>query len=295
MLNFKKIEISDVDIFKEFSKNTNEISCENAFVNLFVWQKIYNNMFAVKNGSLFIKSDEDGKETFRLPIGGDMEKGLKEIFRYCGGKAPEFWNPIGESFHRLPSWFTEKYDFFENRDAFDYIYRQTDLSTLSGKKYHSKRNHISAFSKQYDWTYERINDANISDVIKCCEKWYEENKDRQDKYMICEKEGIISVLENMDRLYVLGGAIRVDGEIAAFTLGSEINNYVFDIHFEKALSQYATAYTVINREFAARELSNYKYINREDDLGLEGLRKAKLSYKPEILLKKYHCVPKENL
>lgn len=295
MLNFKKIEISDVEIFREFQKKSNEISCENAFVNLFVWQKLYNNMFAVENGSLFIKSEEDGIETFRLPLGGDMEKGLKAIFEYHKGEAPEFWNPVGESFHRLPQWFSEKYDFHENRDAFDYIYRQSDLSQLVGKKYHSKRNHISAFSKKHSWEYERITLENLEDVIECCLCWYKENESRRDRYMDCEKEGILEVLKNMEKLYVLGGAIRVDGKIVAFTLGSQINENVFDIHFEKALSDFSEAYTVINREFAARELGDYKYINREDDLGLEGLRKAKLSYKPEILLKKYHCIPKENV
>lgn len=295
MLNFRKIDITDIELFKTLTQSTNEISCENAFVNLYVWQDVYHNMIAVKNDSLFIKSEEDGVPTFRLPIGGNMEKGLKEIISYCGGKMPRFWNPSGESLLRLPSWFYEKYDFHEERDAFDYIYLQSALSSLQGKKYHSKRNHISTFSKQYNWHYEKITDQNIGKVRLCAKEWYEKNVDRLDKYMLCEKKGVELILNNIKALNITGGAIFVEDKAVAFTLGSPINQNVFDIHIEKALPEFATAYTVINREFAANELQGYKYINREDDMGLEGLRKAKLSYKPEILLKKFFCTPKDEI
>lgn len=110
--------------------------------------------------------------------------------------------------------------------------------------------------------------------------------------MQCEKRGVETVLENMELLGARGGAIYVQDRAVAFTVGSPINEKVYDIHFEKALDDYGEAYTVINREFAENELSDYMYINREDDMGLEGLRKAKLSYKPDILLKKYTCLPR---
>ena len=292
MLNFRKIEIEDIELFKELTQNLNEISCENSFVNLYVWQFVYHNMIAVKNDTLFIKSVEDnGNATFRLPIGGNIEKGLNEIFAYCGDKNPNFWNPVGESFHRLPLSFTEKYDFHEERDAFDYVYLQSDLANLQGKKYHSKRNHINTFSKKYNWHFEKITDENKSAVMECAEKWYNENLERMDKYMQCEKLGVFAMLENMEKLEISGGAIFVDQKTVAFTLGSKINSKVFDIHVEKALKDFGEAYTVINNEFA-KTLTDYKYINREDDMGLEGLRKAKLSYKPEIMVKKYYCTPK---
>lgn len=295
MLKFRKIEIEDIEIFKKLTKNNNEISCENAFVNLYVWQNVYNNKIAVKDNTLYIKSvEENGKKTFRLPIGGNLEKGLKEIFCYCKNQLPDFWNPVGESFHRLPLSFTEKYSFHEERDAFDYVYLQTDLANLQGKKYHGKRNHINAFSKKHNWHFEKITEKNKSAVISCAEKWYNENLDRLDKYMQCEKQGIYAMLQNMEKLEISGGAIFVEGEVVAFTLGSEINKNVFDVHIEKALKDFGEAYTVINNEFA-KVLTNYKYINREDDMGLEGLRKAKLSYKPEIMVKKYFCTPKEQI
>ena len=292
MLKFREIEIEDIEILKRYLKKSNEISCENSFVNLLVWGKAYNNTIAEKDGILYIKTRENGKDTFRLPLGKDIEKGLKEIMNYCGNNLPEFWNPIGESFHKLPRWFEENYDFHENRDAFDYIYLRENLAFLKGKKYHGKRNHISKFSKTYNWHYERINKENLPKVLDCAKEWYKENVHRRDKYMECEQQGVELMLSNMERLELVGGAIFVEGEVAAFTIGSPINSAVFDIHIEKALSRFEGAYTVINREFALRELEEYKYINREDDMGLEGLRKAKLSYNPEIILKKYYCTPK---
>ncbi len=289
MLNFKNIEINDIEIYKEFMINSDELSCENAFVNLLVWQSAYNNMLAVKDDILFIKSGKKGNESFRLPNGQDLEKGIFLLREYLGCE-PVFWAQEGSGLEKFRNTVGRSYTFYENRDASDYIYLQSDLANLSGKKYHSKRNHISAFSKSFDWHYESINDGNKDAVRKCAELWYQENADRLDKTMLCEQKGIDIMLSNMERLSVRGGAIFVDGKAVAFCLGSPINSDCFDTHIEKALSDYSGAYAVINREFAKNELSDYKYINREDDLGLEGLRKAKLSYKPCILLKKYECI-----
>ena len=294
MLEFKKIKISDIEKIKKYTNMAGVFSCETSFVNLFVWQNIYHNMYAEKDGMLFIKSGENGMQNFRLPFGKDIKKGIDLLCEHCGGEDPVLWIQQGERFTEIESYIYENYQLSEHRDAFDYIYLQSDLANLSGKKYHSKRNHISSFSKQYDWQYREITDDNINDVLEYAEKWYKENADRYDKYMQCEHEGIKTILQNMQALNVKGGAIYVDGKVVAFTLGSPINDEVFDVHIEKALREYATAYTVINNEFV-KTLVDYKYINREDDMGLEGLRKAKLSYKPEILLKKYFCVPKKQV
>jgi len=288
MLDYKIIDIDDIDVYRKFMGNSCEFSCENSFVNLLVWQCAYNNMMAISDGQLFIKSGAGSKECFRLPIGGNMEEGLRKIKEYCGEKAPAFWIQEGERLDEAKEYLSKSYVFEENRDAFDYIYLQSDLSSLSGKKYHSKRNHISSFSKKYNWRYEDITENNLSKVKECADLWYKQNGDKTDSHLLCERNGIEIILNNRERLMVKGGAIFVEDKVVAFTLGSAINDEIFDIHIEKALKDYAESYTVINREFA-KSLSDYKYLNREDDLGLEGLRKAKLSYKPHILLKKYYC------
>ncbi len=291
MLEFKKFEISDINKIRNYTNIKGVYSCETGFINLFVWQNVYNNMYAEKDGMIFIKSGEEGRESFRLPFGSDLKKGMEMLKEDCG-EYPTLWIQQGERYNSIAESLSEDYLVYERRDAFDYIYLQSDLANLSGKKYHSKRNHISAFSKQYDWKYCEITDENTDDVLACAEEWYKANSERYDEYMQCEHAGIKAILQNRVLLDVRGGAIYVDGKVVAFTLGSPINEEVFDIHIEKALPEFATAYTVINNAFA-KTLSEYKYINREDDMGLEGLRKAKLSYKPEILLKKYLCIPRK--
>ena len=289
MLEFRKITLEDKPLLDEILKNAKEVSCENTFVNLYVWQEAYNTQIAFKNDNLFIRYGEGNSISYRLPIGGNLEEGLKEIFA-VSDTAPTFWNPINEAFSSLPKWFTDKYDIIPSRDSFDYIYRQSDLANLEGKKYHSKRNHISAFSKKYDWHYEEINSTNLDKIIACAESWYSENAERLDEFALAEKKGLESVLENLELFSVTGGAIFIEDKAVAFTLGTPINNKVFDIFAEKALPEFATAYTVINNCFA-KELGDFKYINREDDMGLEGLRRAKLSYRPAVLLEKYIFKP----
>lgn len=292
MLNFKKIETDDIALISSYITDIGEFSCESAFVNLLVWQCRFNNMAAFCDGQLIIKSGPDENPVFRLPFGGDFEKGMSLIRGYCGREYPRFWAQEGKKLALFRERYGDKYIFEENRDAFDYIYLQGDLALLSGKKYHSKRNHISAFSKKYEWHYEPITAANVEAVRICADRWYSENSYRADCQLKCERDGVSLMLSNMERLGVTGGAVFVGGEAVAFTLGSLINSEVFDIHIEKALPEYAEGYTVINREFAANALGGYKYINREDDMGIDGLRKAKLSYKPAMLLEKYSCRPK---
>lgn len=295
MLKFKNIEIKDIEIFKKYLNNTNELSCENTFANLLIWQKAYNNMIAVYNDMLFIKSGKDEEEFFALPFGGNLTEGINLIKEYCGDKEPKFWVSEGGLFDSFLKLYGDEYELTEIRENFDYIYLSKDLAELSGKKYHSKRNHINAFSKKYDWEYLKINSDNISVIKDCFNEWHSQNDFKEDFDMKHEKQGIGLILDNASLFDIKGGAIKVDGKVVAFTFGMPINNRVFNVHIEKALNEYNGAYALINREFVKNELSSYELINREDDLGLEGLRKSKLSYKPFILLKKFVCIKKEKL
>lgn len=293
-MEFKNITVSDVEHLIPFLADEREFTCETTAANLAMWQALYNNQYCIQDGILFLKSAFLGGDIFNLPY-GDIKKGMELLREHSGSIYPNIWAQEGARFDEFVKNYGEFYNLDESRNEFDYIYKRENLANLSGKKYHSKRNHISAFSKQFDWHYEPITAENMSAVKKCAENWYSENFDRRDVELEAERNGINILLDNMPKLNMRGGAIVVGGDIVAFTLGSPINSKVYDIHIEKALKNYATAYTVINREFAKNELSDYEYINRENDLGLEGLRRAKLSYHPDILLKKYACTKKEDI
>lgn len=293
-MEFKKITLADKSLLMPFLQCSDELTCELSFVNLLLWQPLYNNCYCLEADTLYLKSYDDNIVTYSLPF-GDIQKGMQRIIANCGNPYPDIWAQEGPRFQQFKALYGEYYDIIESRNEFDYIYNSQDLITLSGKKYHSKRNHISSFSKQFNWHYEDITENNIDKVKLCADIWYAQSYDRMDDELKTEMQGVSLMLDNMEFLDIAGGAIVVDERVVAFTLGSPINPTIYNIHAEKAIEGYEAAYTVINREFAARNLGNYRYINREDDLGIEGLRKSKLSYKPEIILPKYYCTKKENI
>lgn len=296
MLNFKKLDLSDLELFEKYNTSNAEFSCEHTFLTLFIWRSWYENMIATKGETIYIKFGSGENQRFCLPFGSKNASDIYDIFEYCGDKKPEFWVQAGESLDLFkPILIKEGYCFFENRDSFDYIYERNSLALLSGKKYHSKRNHIAAFSKKYNWHYESLCPDNLDKVRECASLWYAAKEPLGQGFLL-EKDSLFKIFDNFELFKnIKGGVIFIDEKAVAFTLGSAVNRDVFDINIEKALPEYATAYSVINREFAARELGGFKYINREDDLGIEGLRKAKLSYAPEKLLKKYTVKPRESL
>lgn len=294
MLQFKKTEIADAAVFRQFLGSNGELSCENTFCNMLIWQDVYRNMWALEDGQLIIKSGQKDRSVYRLPYGDDFEKGMALIIAHNGGKLPDLWTPDGERFRLFRERFTDCYTIEEHRDAFDYLYLQSDLAELPGQRYHAKRNHIHAFEKQFEWEYRPLTEETREDFLLCADRWYEENEDRMDRFLRCEQKGIAAMMRHRETLGIRGGAIYVKGQVVAFTMGSPLNGEVMDIHVEKALRDYAGGYALINREFA-KTLSGFRYINREDDMGAEGLRKAKLSYHPALLLPKYFCKAKETL
>ncbi len=293
-MEFKKIELCDASALNAFLQSADELTCEISFVNLLLWQPLYNSYFCIEDNMLFLKTQSGSNVAYSVPF-GDVKKGVQKIIQHCNNSYPTIWAQEGSRFREFKNLYGYCYNFTEHRNEFDYIYNSSDLINLSGKKYHSKRNHISSFSKQFDWHYEDITPQNVKGIKECAETWYRQYGAKLDEGLKTEMRGIDLMLDNMVNLGVKGGAIVVDNRVVAFTLGSAINQNVYNIHIEKAISGFEAAYTVINREFAARNLSSYKFINRENDLGIEGLRKSKLSYKPEIILPKYICTKKEEI
>lgn len=185
--------------------------------------------------------------------------------------------------------FSDKFSIFLERDAADYIYLSDDLINLKGKKYQPKRNHISYFMKNNNWSYETISRSNINECIEMSRKWLDENNSEMRDELESELAIIQKAFDNYEQLGYVGGLLRIDGKVVAYTMGEKLSDEVFCVHFEKSFPDIRGAYQMINQQFVKNELSEYKYINREDDTGTENLRKAKLSYYPALLPDKYEA------
>ena len=183
--------------------------------------------------------------------------------------------------------FPKQFHIEETRDFFDYVYKSEDLANLQGRKYHSKKNHVSYFEKNFDWKYEPINENNIEQCLLLNEHWEGLNLQKNPEEISDESLAIKKALRHYFDLEFEGGVLTIQGEIVAFTFGERLNNNTFCTHVEKAYGNIRGAYQMINREFAKQLKDRYDFIKREEDTGSEGLRRAKLSYQPHKLVIKY--------
>lgn len=187
--------------------------------------------------------------------------------------------------------FVGVFDFTYNRDRSDYIYSVEELIALKGKNT-IRKNHLNQFlTNCANFVYEKISSQNREEVLEVSKEWFLESQ-TDDIGLINENKGIQSVLENYESLDVKGGLIRVNGEIVSFSFGEVLNKETALIHIEKARADIAGAYQIINQQLLLNEFSHLTYANREEDLGLEGLRRSKMSYNPVFLIDKYEAVAK---
>lgn len=286
---FEKITKENIVKIGDFLKN-NTYSCEFTPANLLLWSNMFNTEFSMLGDLLCLRYEEANGPIFAL-LGAVTADSVKYVIDYCleNNIVPKI--SLNEEQIAVIGDLGQNYDVFESEKSAEYIYSSEALATLSGKKYHSKRNHIAAFSKQYDWTFEELTPENSHEILSISDNWITDNNKTNEASINTDREGIEMLINNFAAFRARGGIVRVDGKAVAFCLGTPISDTVFDVNFEKALPEYKGAYAVINREFAAY-LSDFEFINREDDLGLAGLRKAKLSYRPIKILKKYIIMPK---
>lgn len=295
---FKPITIDDRAIITSFTIPSDYRNCDFSFANMCSWRFIYDSEYAVVNDFLLIRFwiEEKSRIAYMMPIGqGDLihalslleEDSLKQGHPLCMlGITPDAKDELEKV---LP------HDFYyiSERDYFDYIYQREDLILLKGKKYQSKRNHINNFKKQYAYEYISITPDIVPQCLELECKWFRANHTVEDEEELDdERRSLTYALQHFSELGLVGGAIRVDSQIVAFSLGAPINHNTFGVHVEKADIHYVGAFALINQEFASHLPEQYQYINREEDLGIAGLRQAKLSYNPDILLEKYAVVKK---
>lgn len=268
--------------------------CEYCFGNIFMWSDIYKNKIYNDNG-IFVSADFTDEPVFCYPIGdGDKKATIEKLidFSKSHGVSLEFFGMTEKDRDELNYLFPKQFEITEERDYFDYLYTSESLANLVGRKLASKRNHISYFEKTFDWKYEPITKDNIHQCELLNEHWERLNREKNPEEIGDEHLAIKKALANFFELGLEGGILTIENEIVAFTFGEKLNNNTFCTHVEKAYGNIRGAYQMINREFARQLKDRYEFINREDDTGSEGLRRAKLSYHPHRLVIKYTAVYK---
>ncbi|MDO4311807.1 MAG: phosphatidylglycerol lysyltransferase domain-containing protein [Eubacteriales bacterium] len=299
-IDFKKPELKDRELISDFFRNHTSRSCERTFTNVYLWARFYNVTFAVVEGALVFKSENEDKFDFAFPAGEpeNVKRAIDVLMEYSRERNVPFemYNVTPDNFACIDQWYPGRFQVEYNEDYADYVYESEKLATLSGKKLHGKRNHINKFKSVYEdrWSYEPITKDNLEDCFQMALKWRNENGCEDDEEKNAEICVTLNSLRLFEELELIGGILRVDGAIAAFTIGEPICGDTFVVHIEKAFADIDGAYTMINQQFVQHACMDYKYVNREEDTGAEGLRKAKRSYRPVFMVEKGLVTEKES-
>lgn len=293
MINYKKVEITDKKWMEPLITAADMPGCHQNFTNIFAWSEIYKYRVAQVNNYLVLKGLFDNLSYYFYPAGfGDIKKVIeimKEDAAQCGhgfvitGVSPE--NMV-----ILRNLYPDNFEYQEMRYGFDYVYFVDKLVNLAGNKLHSKRNHINRFKQNNSWSFEEITPENLGECWEMNIEWCKAHGSNDRDELAKENCAVRRCFDHFAKLGLEGGLIRVNDQVIAYTMGEKLNSNTYVIHIEKAFGEIQGAYQMINREFAAYIQKNHPqmiYVNREEDMGLEGLRKAKLSYRPDKMEEKY--------
>ena len=292
MIKFEHVSTEGRAHYEEVLRSSPERGCEYSFPNLYMWGR---QTTAEVAGCTVFFSQFNRRSVYPFPIGdGDLKAALDAVIHdaQMRGIPCRLTGLTARDVESLTALCGERFRIHSDRDSHDYVYLTEDLAQLKGKKYHRKRGHYKRFLETYpDHGYELITEENRADAEALVERWYAEREAADPDADFCmEKHALKKAFHDADALGLIGYALRVNGEICAVTFGSRTREDTVNVHFEKALVSVEGAYAAINRGFAEYILENYPeaiYLNREDDVGIEGMRRAKLSYYPHHMIEKW--------
>lgn len=287
---FKKPELSDREVILKHLTERKLRGCERTFANVYLWARFYNLVWAEIEGTALFRTGTEGKYSYAYPSGnGDRKAVVRMILKDSEEKGYPFQlhSVSPDEMEELEQYFPGKFQVEWQRDLADYVYETEKLINLSGKKYHGKKNHINQFkAANPDWIYESISDENVEECFQMALKWRRDNGCEDDPEKNSEMCVTLNSLRLFKELELKGGLLRAGGKVVAFTLGEPVCDDTFVVHIEKAYADVRGAYPLINQQFLEHEAASYTYVNREEDTGEEGLRKAKLSYHPVFMAEK---------
>lgn len=289
-MKFEDVKVEDALWARPLLEAQETNSCEYAFVNIYMWKRVYDTGIARVDDFVVARSALK-RLHYLWPAGrGNVKNAVDAILRDAeeDGREPVLFSLTKQETEDLEQMYPGRFVFDEPRGEADYVYLASDLADLPGKKYQKKRNHCSRFERDNPgWEFHEITEDSLEKVCEFNNRWCSLYDNRGDEGIEEEHRAIELACRHYEELQLKGGYITVGGEVVAFSFGSPLNKDVFVTHVEKALYDVTGAYAMINREMARRFCSGYQYINRENDVDEEGLRVAKLSYHPAFLEPKF--------
>lgn len=291
MLNPRKLTTKNCEEVKEYLEYTDRYMSLAKFETLFLWRDFTDITYDIKDGFLYMFECKF-ENTALLPYGtGDLEKAINTLEEYCQTvKASPRLYCVGENdMKRMKKIFPGRFCYKDMRKFSEYVYLQENLANLTGKKYSKKRNHVNKFMRKYEDIYEYVSifQEDRDEIERVMDVWCEKQDCGPGRSSAHEKKAILALLTGEGNMKYRGGAIRINGRIEAFALGTRLADDMAVVNFEKADMEFDGIYAVLNQLYSKNEWSDVKYINRQEDMGKPGLRKSKKSYYPEFLVKNY--------
>ena len=294
-LEFKKIEVNSIQEMLPFYAMRHNMTCDSVFLESYVWKDYYNVRYAIwENKALLWLMENEGHCFSAMPLcrEEDLPGAFAAIEEYFNEELgyPLVINLADEyavKYLNLPE---DKYLVEEQVDSRDYLYNGDAMRSLAGKKLHKKKNRVNAFKREYEGRYEyrRLCCSDIHDVWVFLDRWRQQKGEEVEEHLDYEVKGIHDILKNCSEFSIHMGGVYIDGQMEAFTIGSyNPVEHMAVIHIEKANPEINGLYQFINQEFLIEEFPEAEWVNREDDMGLEGLRKAKMTYYPADYARKY--------
>ncbi len=293
--DFKLVELNDKDIFDKYFLKYPQVHSDYLFTTIISWMDYAKYHYTIHKDNLIIFTKINDKIRFRPPIGEKNKDVFNEIIDIAKKSDVDF--PIGVIDEVTKNWFLKNYHDMickPHRDYFDYVYLSSDLADLNGSKYSKIRNRLNKFKRKYDYETQVISNENIDSVKKFLARWCIWRDCESDELLENEKKAVMFSMDNYFKLNLHGITIKINDKIEAISVYEKINDEMVVVHYEKASPYYDEIYKAINNESAKILRKNFRFINRESDMGVMGLRKAKLSYKPDHMVKLYH-IARESL
>lgn len=295
MIEFHPVRLEDRSLIERYTMPSGICNCDLAFANMYCWQEVYHSAWAEIEGFLVIRFQIDGGDRigYMQPVGKGDFGPIIPLLRedaHAHGQRLRIIGLTDEGRDMIRRMHVGQFAFESDRALEDYVYNAEDLSTLPGRRYQPKRNHINRFTAEYpDYHYEVLTRDRFGECMALEREWRRAHEGHTSE-LCAEQRAMQRGFEHFEELGLLGGCIYVGERLVAFTFGSAVNDHTFDTHMEKADTEYDGAFTIINKLFAEHLPERFTLINREEDLGLEGLRRAKLSYHPAFLQHKFLAI-----